>query len=168
MRPLLLLLTLLVPSLGLSKEIIIQNYKFSLPDEYKQIDNDVSDELIFTFEDKIPAFIIGNLRENLFRLEDFEASSRRELFYEIYNEKPSTDKKVLEIRKLNKTFPLQKESISKNNRGWVFFRMDNALDTIGVTFLASSPENDETLKIHFYGETDEKFIKSVIDSLKVK
>ena len=167
MRPLLILLALL-PSLCLSKDIIYQKYKFKVPDEYKMMQSEISDTLYFFIEGQKPNLALGELKKDSYKPSEFGVSSKRQIFRILYNDEvPSTNKSILELRRLTEKFKLQKKSISED-RGFVFFRMDNALDRIGVTFLVSTPINDEMLKINFFGEPDEKFIKSVMDSLKVK
>jgi len=93
------------------------------------------------------------------------------LLYILFNDDvPSANKNIIEVlREINKKFPHQKQSISKRD-DFVFFRTNNAMDDIGsVSFLISTPQNEEILKINFLDDHPfEKFIKSVIDSLEVK
>jgi hypothetical protein len=164
----LLILIVLLPSLCLSKDVAYLGYKISIPDEYKVKKSDASNTLFFYIEGEKPNLAVGELKKGFFNLKDYGATSNRELLYLNHNDEiPSTNKNVLEMRRLNKIYPLQKQSISKN-KDFVFFRTDNHMNLIGVGFLVSNPITDRILKISFFGESNEKFIKSVIDSLEVK
>lgn len=171
----LLILMSLMPSLCLAKSVIYMDYKFNIPNGYNAITNDISEasnSLFILTEDKTSGFTIEKMLEDgshSFKPKEFNLSTHRELFYTLYNDDiPSTNKKILEVRGIYKKFPLQKHSISERN-DFVFFRTDNGMDLIGVSFLISTPKNDEILKIDFVEEyPSEKFIKSTLDSLELR
>ncbi|MCF6204588.1 MAG: hypothetical protein L3J59_13125 [Methylococcaceae bacterium] len=172
----LLILIALLPSVCLSKNITYLDYKFTIPDNFKVIENDLSETsagLFILKDEKTAVFGIKKMRKNdkyFFQPEDYGLSTHRELFYVLFNDDvASTNKNIIEVREVNKKFPLQKQSISKRDN-FVFFRTNNSMGDIGsVSFLISTPQNDEILKIDFLDDhPSEKLIKSIIDSLEVK
>lgn len=174
----LLLLIALIPSLCLSKIVTYHGYKVDIPDEYNIIISDLSDDKYFSDNKFILVrgggeTVLGiktQKKLSAHELKEYGVTSRRELNYIVFNDDvPLTNKNILKVREINKNFPLQKQSISEDkDKDFVFFRMDNAMDLIGVTILVSTPIKDEILKFSFLGEPNEKFIKKVIDSLEVK
>ncbi|MCF6204008.1 MAG: hypothetical protein L3J59_10140 [Methylococcaceae bacterium] len=169
MKILLILLTLL-PSISLAKDISYFDYEFSIPDSYKIVENNLSDKsngLFILIEDKKVAFSIEKKDENFFSLKEHGANSHRELFYVLFNNEPSDNKAILELRATLENYKLQKQSIYKNDNDFVFFRTDNGMDLIGTaTIIVSTPIN-EVLVIGFNKGFKEEFIQSVLASFVV-
>jgi hypothetical protein len=174
MRILLILLTFL-PSLSSAKDITYFDYKFTIPDEYKVIKDtivDGSNGLFILITDKKVAFSVEKVKKKdkrFFPLKEYGAKNHRELFYTLYSDRPSNNEAVLDVRRIDKLYPLQKRSITENDNDFVFFRTDNSMGSLsGTTYLISTPINDEVILLGFSDKINEKFIKSVIDSLDVK
>ncbi|MEE9337419.1 MAG: hypothetical protein V3U87_05005 [Methylococcaceae bacterium] len=168
MKTLLILLTLL-PSISIAKDITYFDYKFSIPDNYKTVKNNVSNnsnELFILGEDEKVRFSIS--KKNIFELDDYGANSHRELFYDLFSDKPSKNKNVLEFRVVSSKWDLQTSEITKNKE-FIFFRTNNSMNSLNETvFMVSTPLDDEVLHMSFSNRTNKKFIKSIIDSLQVK
>jgi hypothetical protein len=89
------------------------------------------------------------------------------MFYQFFRDTPTKNKAVLEFRKMDKEYDLQKIIISEKN-GFVFFRRNNLMNNLRETSIyISTPINDEVLVMYFMDITDNKFVDSVINSLDV-
>jgi len=89
------------------------------------------------------------------------------MFYQFFRETPTKNKAVLEFRKMDKEYDLQKIIILEKN-GFVFFRRNNLMNNLRETSIyISTPINDEVLVMYFMDITDNKFVDSVINSLDV-
>lgn len=174
MKILLLLISSLFISLCVAdNNIPYYDYVISVPEEYSVFDDDplVKNDLYIVNKDRKAMLVLEKIdktKKRFFPLTEYGKNTHRELLYELFSDIPTNNKAVLEIRETDADFKLQKFEITENN-GFVFFRIDNPMDSIGTTkFLISSPLNDEVLDLYFTDKADDKFINSVIKSLKLK
>lgn len=168
-----LLPLLLLPGLCFAKDIEYFNYKFSIPENYSIYDGEpaaTGSNMIHVINENKKGVASVNLvkkkKKNFFSLNYYKMESYRELFHILYSDKPSDNPVVIDFRKFNNEHKLQKFEISERD-GFAFFKTINPMDLVGESgFLISTPLNDEVLNITFTG--DEKIMKAIIDSLRVK
>ncbi len=172
---LLLLLLFLLPSLCFGKDIIYQNYKFSIPGNYSLHNNgkplNPGSIAIHIVNEKKKGVAMVDLvrkeKKNFWSLEDYGAQNYRELFYVIFTDKPSNNEAVKELREFDAKYELQKFEISARD-DFVFFKSTNPMNMVGnVKYLISTPINDQVLNVDFT-TPDKEIESSVINSLQVK
>lgn len=166
----LLIFLALFSSYCLAKDVFYKNYKFTIPNNYSVFEDDPiakkGESVYIVNKSKKAVLVLGE--EKSFSLEDYGESTYRDLFYELFGSHATENKAVLEFRRFNGKYDLQKFEVSKKN-GFVFFRTNNSMNGLGETvFLVSTPLDDEVLNIYFTNKANEAFINSIIDSLKVK
>ncbi len=163
----LLLLLFLLPSLCFSKDVIYQNYKFSIPENYSIYDGEPvaigSNMILIINGNKRGVASVELVKKGLFSLDEYQVKSLRELFYILYSTVHSDNKAVAEFRALQKSKDFK---ITKRDN-FVFYRV-NLGEPQGVKVMVSSPKDDDLLGISFINKPDEILIKSVVDSLQLK
>ncbi len=154
----------LFPSLCLGTEY--RDYKFTLPDNYSVHNNgkplaEGSNAIHIVNEHKKGVAMVKLVKKGIFPLEEYGVETLRELFYILYSDVPSDNKAVAEFRRMQKS----KDFKITERDDFVFYRVSHK-KTQSVKIMVSTPLNDDLLGISI--DPDEKLIKSMVDSLKVK
>jgi len=161
-----LLLLSLLPSLCFAGDVIYSDYKFTIPENYSVHNNGKplavgSNAIHIVNEHKKGVAMVELVKKELFSLEEYEVKSLRELFYILYSDTPSDNKAVVEFRGVQKS----KDFKITERDGFVFYRVNHKKPQ-GVKIMISTPLNDGLLGISI--DPDERLIKSIVDSLRVK
>ncbi|MEE9337093.1 MAG: hypothetical protein V3U87_03365 [Methylococcaceae bacterium] len=101
----LLIFIALLPSYCLAKDIIYDNYRFSIPDTYNIVkEYSITKGAVYVInENKKAILTVERMKKDtkFFPLKEYGRNTHREVFYDIFGNHPTENKAVLEMRNIN-------------------------------------------------------------------